>query len=80
MCINGIVYAKVLHIGKGTGDSWSLLWPVTCYPPCILPSQGTFIIYTIQEFSSFLCVVLVKKVEQFLILAFIHGVIILFLI
>jgi hypothetical protein len=65
---------------KGNGRQLELVMACYLLPPCILPSQGTFTIYTIQEFSSFLCVVLVKKVEQFLMLAFMGGVIILFLI
>ncbi len=64
---------------KGGGRQLELVMACYLLPPCILPSQGTFIFYTIQEFSSFLCVVLVKKIEQFFILAFIGGVTILFL-
>jgi hypothetical protein len=80
MCINGIVYAKVFASWKGGGRQLELVMACYLFPPCILPSQETFTIYTIQEFSSFLCVVLVKKVEQFLMLAFIGVVIILCLI
>ncbi len=42
MCINCIVYAKVLHLGKGVGDSWSLLWPVTCYLLVFSPFSRNF--------------------------------------
>jgi len=57
---------------KGGGIQLELVMAFYLLPPCILPSQGIFIIYTIQEFSSFLCVVLVTKLEQFFYFSF-HG-------
>jgi hypothetical protein len=50
---------------KGGKRQLELFMASYLLPPCILPSQGPFIIYTIQEFSSFFCVVLVTKLEQF---------------